>query len=54
MILASNKLKMFPDFTKVVDTGNASFACVNDTDNAYIGGVIYTGDALSEPWTVHL
>jgi adenine-specific DNA methylase len=34
------------------DTGNESFANVNDTVNAFIASVIDTGDASSETLTV--
>jgi hypothetical protein len=39
---------MIHNFAGVVDTSNASFAGINDADNACITRVVYTGDAPSE------
>ncbi len=36
------------NFAGVDETGNASFACVIDTSNACMAGVIVAGDAPSE------
>jgi hypothetical protein len=45
LIPANDKPKMLPNFTGVIDTGNASFSGNNDTGNACIAGVVDTGDA---------
>ncbi len=40
--LASNKPKMIRNFTGVIDTGNGSFAGINDTYNAQVTGGVNT------------
>jgi hypothetical protein len=39
---------MIHNFACVLDTSEASFAGINDAGNAFIAGVVYTGDAPSE------
>jgi hypothetical protein len=39
---------MIHNFAVVIDTGNASFAGINDAGNACITGVVYIVDAPSE------
>ncbi len=41
---------MIHNFAVVIDTGNASFAGINDAGNACITGVVYIVDAPSELW----
>ncbi len=48
LIPAGNNPKMAPNFAYVVDTGNASFAAVNDPSNACIAGIVDTRDVPSE------